>query len=274
MHASRVHVVVGGFPPGAHGGHDMDYARRRLLELLQEWPRMIATVCNDFTDIERWLPGTQLLITYTAGPYLNDEQNRFVADWLAKGGRWLGLHGTSGGRAVRVGESGERRRMVKTSHHETLGGFFLSHPPMRKIRVEVADRDHFLTRNLPPSFDAIDEPYMIELQHPASTRVLLTAVLGGVTSPPGFGFEYEEDTALLPDGKSRVLGYTRDVGAGGVTYIALGHCHSQVSNSQSLVDASVSPSGKAPDILRGPWETDAYLQLLRNAIAWGVGQDA
>ena len=32
----RVHVIAGGFPPGALAGHDMDYARLRLLELLEE----------------------------------------------------------------------------------------------------------------------------------------------------------------------------------------------------------------------------------------------
>ena len=31
----RVHLVAGGFPPGALGGHDIDYARFKLLELLE-----------------------------------------------------------------------------------------------------------------------------------------------------------------------------------------------------------------------------------------------
>ena len=73
----RVHVIAGGFPPGALAGHDMDYARLRLLELLEE-RGLLATVGNDFTDVERWLPNTQLLITYVAGPFLDDDQNRFV----------------------------------------------------------------------------------------------------------------------------------------------------------------------------------------------------
>ena len=63
--AGRVHVVAGGYPPGALGGHDIDYARNRLLELL-EGHGLLATVGNDFTDIRRWLPGTKLLITYLA----------------------------------------------------------------------------------------------------------------------------------------------------------------------------------------------------------------
>ena len=89
--SGRVHVIAGGYPPGALGGHDMDYARLRLLGLLEE-QELLATVGNDFTDIHRWLPGVQLLITYVAGPFLDDDQNRFVRRWLDDGGHWLGLH--------------------------------------------------------------------------------------------------------------------------------------------------------------------------------------
>ena len=31
----RVHVISGGFPKGALQGHDMDYARLRIQELLE-----------------------------------------------------------------------------------------------------------------------------------------------------------------------------------------------------------------------------------------------
>jgi hypothetical protein len=67
---TRVHVIVGGFPPGSAAGHDMDYARIRLLELLQSIPQATATtVANDFTDVAKWLPTSRFLITYVAGPF-------------------------------------------------------------------------------------------------------------------------------------------------------------------------------------------------------------
>src|SRR4051794_30050095 len=66
--SGRAHLIAGGFPPGASGGHDHDYARLRLLQLLAERD-VPASVANDFADIEKWLPVTQLLITYVAGPY-------------------------------------------------------------------------------------------------------------------------------------------------------------------------------------------------------------
>ncbi len=265
----RAHVIAGGFPPGAHAGHDHDYARLRLLEFLRE-KEVPASVSNDFDDVEKWLTRSKLLITYVAGPYPNEAQDGAIRRWLEHGGCWLGLHGTSGGRAVRYSETDRRRKMLKLDHHETLGGFFLNHPPVRRFQVRVSDAGDALTDGLPQSFEVIDEPYMIEVQDPATTRVLLTAELGPDTSPPGFGFAYDEDTALMPDGKTRVLGYTRDIGKGGVMYIAIGHCHNPSTNVQPFVDTSVDPEGKTPPTLRQTWETAAFQSLIRNSIDWGM----
>jgi type 1 glutamine amidotransferase len=269
---ARAHLITGGFPPGSPAGHDHDYARLRLLEMLRD-EEAPASVGNDFTDVGKWLDVSRLLITYTAGPFPNEEQDRSIRDWIAAGGHWLALHGTSGGRALRVSETGRRRRMLKGAFHETLGGFFLNHPPIRRFEVKVVDRDSPLTRDLPEAFEVIDEPYMIELQQPESCRFLLTNAIGPDPSPEGFGFVYDADTSLLPDGKTRVIGYSKDLGRGGVTYIALGHCHSPASNSQPFVDRSVDPEGKTPPVLRGPWETAAFERLLRNAIRWGLAGD-
>src|SRR5215470_3368639 len=96
--SSRAHVITGGFPPGSMGGHDHDYARLRLLTLLAERD-IPASVGNDFADIGKWLPVSQLLLTYVAGPYPDAAQTAAIQNWLEAGGRWLALHGTSGGRA-------------------------------------------------------------------------------------------------------------------------------------------------------------------------------
>jgi type 1 glutamine amidotransferase len=266
----RAHVVAGGYPPGAMSGHDHDYARLRLLEFLRD-AEVHSSVSSDFGDVGKWLPVSRLLITYVAGPYPNDAEDAAIRSWLAEGGHWLGLHGTSGGKAARISPESRRRRMVKTSHHETLGGFFINHPPIRRFRVDVTGRDGPLTRDLPASFEVIDEPYMIEVQQPQDVSMILTAELPGDPSPPGFGFEYGEDTALLPDGRTRAIGFSREYGRGGVTYIALGHCHDQASNTQPLVDESVAPGGKTPPVMRSTWETPAFERLIRNAIAWGMG---
>ena len=257
----RAHLIAGGFPPGSSAGHDHDHARLRLLELLAERD-VPASVANDFEDIEKWLPLTRLLITYVAGPYPDAAQCRAIHAWMEAGGRWLGLHGTSGGRAERV-QGVRQRRTVKTEHHALLGSMFLTHPPLCKFRVDVSDTDHPLTRGLARSFDVEDEPYFIELQDPDSTRILLTADYGPGAVSPSIGMLYASDTSLQPDGRTRVLGYTREVGNGGVTYFALGHCHNPASRAGRINDA---PDAHPPTF-RGPWETDAFVALLRNAIA-------
>src|SRR5947207_1896111 len=124
----RAHLIAGGFPSGAMSGHDHDYARLRLLGLLAERD-IPASVANDFADVAKWLPLSQLLITYVAGPYPDAAQTSAIREWLAAGGHWLALHGTSGGRAERV-EGSRSRRTVKSEHHALLGSYFLTHPPL------------------------------------------------------------------------------------------------------------------------------------------------
>src|SRR6201993_4809316 len=206
----RAHLIAGGFPPGSLAGHDHDYARLRLLGLLAE-REVPASVANDFADVEKWLPVSRLLITYVAGPYPDAAQSRTIESWLKTGGHWLALHGTSGGRAERV-EGARQRRTVKTEHHSLLGSRFLTHPPICKIHVQVRTTDSPLTRGIGASFDVEDEPYFIELQDPASTQILLTADYGPNGASSTIGTIYPSDTSLQPDGRTRVIGYTRTVG--------------------------------------------------------------
>jgi type 1 glutamine amidotransferase len=262
--APRAHLIAGGFPPGASAGHDHDYARLRLLELLSE-QEIPASVANDFADVEKWLPVSRLLITYTAGPYPDAAQCRAIRQWIEAGGRWLGLHGTSGGRAERV-EGSRQRRTIKSEHHALLGSYFLTHPPIQRIRVDVRIADHPLTRGLGPFFEVDDEPYFIELQEPGTTQILLTADYGRDAVSPAIGTLYPKDTSLDADGRTRVLGYARTVGAGGVAYFALGHCHNPAIRAARPFD----PADTTPATFRGAWATDAFGRLLRNAIAWGV----
>jgi type 1 glutamine amidotransferase len=265
--SGRAHLIAGGFPPGSMSGHDHDYARIKLLGLLAE-REIPASVSNDFADVEKWLPTSQLLVTYVAGPYPSAAQTDAIRNWLEAGGHWLGLHGTSGGKAERV-EGFRSRRTVKSEHHALLGSYFLTHPPIREFRVEVTDANHPLTRGVGASFAVEDEPYFIELQDAGSTHILLTAEYGPGAVSPSIGTLYPTDTSLLADGKTRVLGYTRQVGKGGVAYFALGHCHNPAIRAAR---AYTDPDDKTPPTFRAPWETDGFITLLRNAIAWGVGR--
>ena len=268
----RAHLITGGFPPGSAAGHDMDYARLQLLQKLQAKDHLAVTVANDFQDLERWLPGTDLLVTYVAGPYPVGTGNEALLNWLEGGGRWFALHGTSGGKAAKTERGGRTvKKMVKGEHHQTLGCFFLNHPPLSEFQVTVAG-DHPVMGDLPKQFTVRDELYLIELQDPESSRILLTTELAADPSPPGFGFVSDEDTSLQADGKTRVLGYAREVGRGEVVYIGLGHCHTGRTNTQSTVDPSISSDRSVPAEFHGVWEMDAFSHLLQNAIAWGVNK--
>ncbi len=268
----HAHVVAGGFPRGSSAGHDIDYARLRILRLLQENGRAVTSVSGDFGEIESWLSKSDLLVTYVAGPFPDDQQAQSIAEWLDAGGRWLALHGTSGGRAVPIPDGSPGRTMSRARHHEVLGAFFLNHPPIRKFRVDVPDRDHPLTRGLPATFDVMDELYLVELSAPSDSRVLLTTsdLDAHDPAPRTFGFSYGDDTSIGPDGRTRVLAFVREHGTGAVAYIALGHCHTPLTNIQPFVDASVDAAGNTPPHFRGPWETDAFERLLRNGIEWGL----
>jgi hypothetical protein len=265
------HLAVGGYPPGEPAGHDMDLARRRLLDLLATDGRVRTTVANDFADLDRWLDRGRLLVTYVAGPFPDETRNDALAAWLEAGGRWLALHGTSGGKAVRVAspEGRTRRMMVKGAHHRTLGCFFLNHPPLCRFSLAVAT-GHPLADGLPARFEVDDELYLIELLSPEDTDVLLTTELAVDPSPPGFGFTYERDTALGSDGRTRVIAYTRTVGEGAVAYVALGHCHAAGSNTQPLVDATISPDGRTPIPFRGSWDNPHFQRILANALTWAT----
>jgi len=265
-----VHLIVGGYPPGSPAAHDMDYVRLRLLGELAERDGHHTTVASDYGGLDRWLPPARLLVTYVAGPVPSDEDHDQLRSWLETGGRWLALHGTSGGKAARVERDGRKgRMMVRQPHHATLGGFFLNHPPVRRFAVAVA-AEHPLIAGLPATFDAVDELYLVELQDRDRTDVLLTTELAADPSPPGFGFVYDADTSALDERGTRALGYVHHVGAGAVAYVALGHCHSPSTNTQPFVDRSVTPDGRTPLTFRGMWESAPFLQLVRNGIAWGL----
>ncbi len=257
---NHAHLIAGGFPPGSLAGHDHDYARLQLLGLLAERD-IPASVSNDFADVEKWLPVSRLLVTYVAGPYPDAAQCAAMRQWLNAGGHWLALHGTSGGKAERV-EGMRSRRTVKSAHHALLGGYFLTHPPIRKFRVDVVDRDHPITLGIGTSFEVDDEPYFVELQDPGSTRILLTAEYGPDAVSQSIGTLYPSDTSLQADGRTRVLGYTREVGDGGVTYFALGHCHNPAIRAARGADTA----DPTPATFHGAWESDAFITLLRNAI--------
>ena len=240
-----------------------------------------------------------------AGPFPDDEQNAAIQSFLEQGGRWLAFHGSSGGKAGRVlDDQGNTvaREMVKLPVHETLGIFFLNHPPHRAFTATNAAPGHALTRGLPDSFDVKDELYILEVLDPKAVPLVSTRLdFDAADSPPGFGFAY--DPAMYPgrgEGKDELtLAQYRDVGAagGGVVYIGMGHAHSPAvtangSGAQPFVHSSIGDGSEpsiadderwskaykpedlqdfiaTPPLFRGSWDHPAFVQLVQNALDWG-----
>ena len=96
----------------------------------------------------------------------------------------------------------------------------------------------------------------------------MTADYGAAGRWPVVEKLYGTDTSVQSDGKTRVLGYTRPVGGGAVTYLALGHCH----NPYSRMGRTAGGGSEPPATFRGPWESGAFSTLLSNAIAWATAQ--
>ena len=96
-------VVTGGFPRGKTAGHNFDLVKAKLTNWLLDLGLVTyTTTSSDFFDVQRWLPDCHFLITYVAGPVPEEGDNTYIQDWLSSGGRWLAIHGTSGGKADRT----------------------------------------------------------------------------------------------------------------------------------------------------------------------------
>ena len=99
----RVHLIAGGFPVGSAAGHDHDWIRTQLTSMLTtDAVGVQLSHAMDFSDVEKYLPGSSFLVTYMAGPFPDDDQNAAIQSFLEQGGRWLAFHGSSGGKAGRV----------------------------------------------------------------------------------------------------------------------------------------------------------------------------
>ena len=65
-----------------------------------------------------------------------------------------------------------------------------------------------------------------------------------------------------------MLGYTREVGNGGVTYFALGHCHNPAIRAARAPD----PADTTPPTFRGSWETERVHHVAAQRHRLGCGR--
>ena len=229
--------------------HDIDFARLEILKLMADQPRIRATVAMDYANIDR-LAACDFLVTYTCDVMPNDVEVAALETFLARGGRWLALHGTNS--ILRFLESG----LVDAPDEapalmEMLGSQFVAHPPIGAFTVEVAPIDDPLTRGI-STFEIVDELYLSRTTAPIET-LLFTRFTGEAT---GF-VDKDWHNAQVP------ILYRRKLGRGEIVYCTLGHCRSHY-------DVAVfTPFWPHPE--RCGWNYPIYYELLRRSLAWAAG---
>ncbi|MEU6224888.1 ThuA domain-containing protein [Streptomyces sp. NPDC047042] len=239
--------------------HDFDHARLRLLELLGEHPRVRTSVYQDY-DCVAALDRADLLVTYTCDVRPGPEQRASLAGFVARGGRWLALHGTNSVIEVTEPSTGEGSRVFSTPRllgelAEVLGSQFLAHPPIAPYEVLVTRPEHPLVAGI-GSFTVTDELYVCQLH--GELEVLLHAEYTGVCR----GFAEGEAVAL--DGLPRPVLYLKRHGLGEVCYFTLGHCRGRYD----MQDLGVDDTGRVDG---GPWQTPEFVTVLGRCVEWAVG---
>ncbi len=241
----RVHLIAAG------KFHDIDFARLELLKLLAEHADIRTSCASDYADTAS-LAVADLLITYTCDLVPDQLGTDALAAFLARGGRWLALHGTNS--ILRFGEDG----VVDTPDEAPiftglLGTRFGGHPPIAPFKVMVT-KAHPLTDGL-RDFRVEDELYLTH--RTGDIDVLLHTRFSGQC--PEFGSaQWDEDEVPVL--------YERRVGAGAVLYLTLGHCRGHY-DLRPVADFWPHPQ-------RCAWNYPVFYELLRRGIRWARPQPA
>ncbi len=233
--------------------HDFDFARLELLTLLAADERVRTRVFDTYAGVEA-LPEADLLVTYTCDLRPDAAQQAELVAFVARGGRWLALHGTN----AAIDPPGTDRVFstprVLGEVAEVLGSQFLGHPVIEPYTVHVTTPDHPLVVGV-EAFEVTDELYISELHPPID--VLLHTHHGGPC--PGFreGHTEPDDTTQRP-----VL-YLRGHGEGTVCYFTLGHCRGR----WDMLDLRVADYGR---VERGAWEVPQFRTVLGRCMKWAI----
>lgn len=236
------HFVAGG------KYHDIDFARLELLKLLAEHPQVRTTVAHDYADTAR-LDDCAFLVTYTCDLMPSQVEVAAIAEWLARGGRWLALHGTNS--ILAFTEAGVSTPETRPDVMELLGTQFKAHPPIGPFRVEIVNQDRNLTRGI-DDFDIVDELYLSKTVSPIDV-MMQTRFSGEAT---GF-VDASWTDAVVP------IVYLRGVGSGGILYNTLGHCRGHFDLP------ALQPFYDHPE--RCAWNYPVYYELLRRGLRWAMG---
>ncbi len=251
--AGRIDVVL------VVGGrwHDFDYARVQLLAELGRHDVVRTRVFEDYASTAA-IEAADVLITYTCDVRPSAQQQAVLASFVARGGRWLALHGSNS--AINPRGPGQPRYLTPRELGvvaDVLGSQFVAHPPITPYLVTPDQPDHPLVAGIPP-FTTTDELYVSEL-HPPLDVLLSTRFQGECPS-------FTEQLAELDDDPRPVM-YLKQTGAGTVLYLTLGHCRGRLD----VQDLGIDDFGRQD---RGSWVLPEFTELVSRTVAWAAHGDA
>jgi uncharacterized protein len=176
-----------------------------------------------------------VVFSNASGNHASDEQDQAFRGWLEQGGGWLGIH-----------SAGDDSHSSWSWYAQTLqSGSFIGHilgPQFQEARVVVEDRDHPVTRGLPPEFRHEEEWYSWDRgAREAGFDVLLT-VDESTYAPRRIRRDEDRDLSM---GDHPIV-WSRCVARGAAVYSAMGHS-------------------------REAYEKDYMRTLLRNSVDWLAG---
>ena len=249
---SRVdaHLVAGG------KYHDIDFARRELLDLLAEHEQVRVTVSSTWDDVDA-LTAADFVVSYTCDVRPSDASQAALRSWVEAGGRWVALHGTNTALDLPRPDGVEAPRCFP-SWVDTLGSQFIAHPKIAPYEVETATPDHWLVTGI-GTFATDDELYLMEYPDRDGLEVLLHTHWSG--EAPGFA-----ESDWTGGSGEHLIQYLRPLGHGAVLYNTLGHCRGHYD--------MVPLKDWYPTVERCSWELPQYYELLRRAIRWALGATA
>jgi len=183
----KILYVYGGaeFHPTEAGG-------KMLADILVADGRYTFEMTNNL-DAFASLPGSEYaaVVVYTTGFHneLTPAREQGLLQFVRNGGGFVGIHSAT-----------DSFRGNK-AYLEMIGGEFLTHPEHHEFGVEIADKEHFITRRI-PNFSIFDEMYHLQNFDPATVTVLAKTTW---------------------QGKSMPMAYSKAFGKGRVCYLANGH---------------------------------------------------
>lgn len=235
--------------------HDVDFARRQLLDLLGEHDHVRVRVDAGYEDTST-LDDATFLVSYTCDVRPSEPAQRAIRSWVERGGRWLALHGTNAALDLPRPDGVEAPRCFPI-WADTLGSQFVAHPPIAPYPVELSDPDHWLVTGIEP-FETDDELYLMEHADEAGLHPLLHTRWRGEAT----GFAEADWTA---DSDRRLVQYLRPLGDGAVLYNTLGHCRGHWDMAPLMAHY--------PRVERCSWDVPQYHELLRRALRWAIEGD-